>query len=207
MKRSEMQSAAPPCWPSGQFGVIIADPPWSYERSGVQGAAALHYPTMTDEDIYSLPVAEIASPDAVLLLWATWPKLTEAMRVVSAWGFEYVTGMPWIKIQKCHPTLWGEWDMKPQYGTGFWVRGASEPILICRRGKVSPPQNGFVGLIAPNIRHSRKPDSLHEYAEALPGPRLELFARRPRDGWTVWGNEVEANDNAYSSRVSAAKEG
>ena len=93
MKRSEMQSAAPLCWPSGQFGVIIADPPWSYERSGVQGAAALHYPTMTDEDIYNLPVADIARADAVLLLWATWPKLTEAMRVVTAWGFEYVTGI------------------------------------------------------------------------------------------------------------------
>jgi N6-adenosine-specific RNA methylase IME4 len=29
-----------------------------------------------------------------------------------------------------------------------------------------------------------------------PGPRLELFARRARPGWTVWGNEVEANDQA-----------
>jgi len=73
------------------------------------------------------------------------------------------------------------------------VRGASEPILICKRGNAKPPTNGFVGLIAPNIRHSRKPDNLHEYAEALPGPRLELFARLARPGWTVWGNEVEAN--------------
>jgi N6-adenosine-specific RNA methylase IME4 len=162
---------------------------------------------MTTEDICAMPVSSVAHADAVLLLWATWPCLPDAMAVIHAWGFEYVTGMPWIKLAKCEQDLWGEWNMRPQYGTGFWVRGCSEPILICRRGNVKPPTNGFVGLIAPNVRHSRKPDNVHEYAEALPGPRLELFARRARPGWTVWGNEVEANPTGQPRAVSARSVG
>ena len=72
------------------------------------------------------------------------------------------------------------------------MRGCSEYVLVGRRGKVSPPRlKGFLGLLSPNLRHSRKPDSVHEIAEALPGPYLELFGRRPRKGWTVFGNEVK----------------
>ncbi len=176
------------------FRVIVADPPWSYRNAGVEGSAAGEYPTMTTDDICAMPVSGVAHDDAVLLLWATWPCLTDAMRVIDAWGFKYVTGMPWIKVVKCQQDLWGEWDIRSQWGIGFWVHGVSEPILVCKRGNAKPPEQRFVGLIAPNIRHSRKPDNLHEYAEALPGPRLELFARRDRPGWTVWGNEVEANN-------------
>jgi N6-adenosine-specific RNA methylase IME4 len=70
------------------------------------------------------------------------------------------------------------------------VRGCSEFVLIGRRGNVSPPAGDVVGLLSENFGHSRKPDSLHEYAELLPGPYLEMFARRPRAGWDVWGNQV-----------------
>jgi N6-adenosine-specific RNA methylase IME4 len=78
------------------------------------------------------------------------------------------------------------------YGVGYWVRGCSEFVFIARRGHVSPPsQEGFLGLMSPNLQHSRKPDSVHVLAESLPGPYLELFARRPRDGWDTFGNEVE----------------
>ena len=62
--------------------------------------------------------------------------------------------------------------------------------MIGKRGSPPPPPNGFIGLLSPNLQHSRKPDSIYEYAEALPGPRLEMFARRPRTGWHVFGNEV-----------------
>lgn len=156
---------------------------------------------MTTADICALSVSSVAHADAVLLLWATWPCLIDAMRVVSAWGFEYVTGLPWVKMQKCQSDLWGEWNMRPQYGTGFWVRGASEPILICKRGNAKPPNNGFVGLIAPNVRHSRKPDSLHEYGEALPGPRLELFARRALIGLVWVTKSTENPSNSLSKNL------
>ncbi len=175
-----------------RYGTIIADPPWSYRNAGCRGAAENHYPVMSIDDICRLPIAELADSDCALLLWATWPQLEEAMRVIQAWGFEYVTGMPWIKIVgDPTPTLFGEFHIKPQYGIGFWVRGASEPLLIARRGNAKPPTGGWIGLLSENLQHSRKPDNLYEYAECLPGPYLELFARRKRDGWDSWGNEVK----------------
>ena len=46
-------------------------------------------------------------------------------------------------------------------------------------------------VIAPRGEHSAKPAAVHEGIEALvAGPYVELFARAPRDGWAVWGNEV-----------------
>ena len=175
----------------GPYRTIIADPPWSYNNNSTRGAALNHYPTMTDDAICALPVGDLAAPDAILLLWATWPKLVEAQRVIAAWGFEYVTGFPWIKIQGApRRNLWDEYEYRPQFGVGFWVRGCSEPLLVARRGVVSPPVDDQIGLISENFRHSRKPENLYNYAERLPGPYLELFARRPRAGWDVWGNEI-----------------
>ena len=175
-----------------KYGCIIVDPPWSYERDGVRGAARAQYPTMTDAAIYALPVVGLAAKDAILLLWATWPKLAEAMGVIRAWEFTYLTGFPWIKITGLpRLDLFGEIDIRPQYGVGYWVRGCSEPLLIARRGNVSPPDRGWVGLLSRNLRHSRKPDDLYAYAESLPGPYLELFARRTRPGWDCVGDAID----------------
>ena len=42
--------------------------------------------------------------------------------------------------------------------------------------------------------HSRKPISFYRILEAnTPEPRLELFARRKREGWDSWGNEIESD--------------
>lgn len=176
---------------SSLYSTILADPPWAYANAGCRGAAANHYPTMTLSQISALPVSDMAAKNAVLLLWATWPQLCEGLEVIKAWGFEYITGFPWIKIigdpSKTH---WGEWNIKPQYGVGFWVRGCSEALLVARRGKVSPPINGFIGLLSENFSHSRKPENIYHYAEQLNGPYLELFARRKRLGWDSWGNQL-----------------
>lgn len=174
-----------------RYGVILADPPWDYDQANVEGAAARQYPTMTLDELCALPVSQLAAPDAVLLLWATWPKLDEAcLPLLKAWGFSYVTGFPWVKVTSVAQSFWGELEIKVPYGIGFWARGCSEPLLIGRRGNVSPPSNGFIALLSPNLYHSRKPDDIYAYAEALPGPYLELFARRHRPGWDVWGNQV-----------------
>lgn len=177
-----------------KYATLIADPPWQYRNRGVEGSADSEYPTMTTGEICALPVSALAADDAVLLLWATWPMLlADAPKVIAAWGFEYVTGFPWVKLSgDPRRNLYGEWEYKPQYGTGFWVRGCTEPVLVCRRGNAKPEDAGnFCGIVSENFHHSRKPENLYEYAEAHPGPRCELFARRPRVGWTTWGNEVE----------------
>jgi len=105
------------------YKVILADPPWNYANAGCRGAAENHYPTMTLKEICALPIESMAADDSILLLWATWPQLQEGLEVVKAWGYDYVTGFPWIKIVG-DPTMnfWGEWDIKPQYGVGFWVQ-------------------------------------------------------------------------------------
>ncbi len=175
-----------------KYGVILADPPWQYARSGVEGSAAGQYSTMTVADICALPVADIAADDCVLLEWCTWPQMQEGLRVMNAWGFGYVTGFPWVKVTDVSMTLWGQLTIDVPYGIGFWTRGASEYVLIGRKGNVSPPTDGFIGLLSPNLAHSRKPDSLHQYAESLPGPYVELFARRARKGWDIWGNQVSS---------------
>lgn len=176
-----------------QFGVILADPPWNYANAGCRGAAENHYPTMSVDEICGLPIATLANENCVLLLWTTWPQLQEGLQVIKAWGFNYITGFPWVKItSKPSQTQWGDWKIEPQYGVGFWIRGCTEPLLIARRGKVSPPTDGLIGLLSENYRHSRKPENIYHYAETLPGPYLELFARRLRLGWNSWGNEALA---------------
>ena len=72
--------------PKEKFSIIYADPPWRYEQKNRQGSAELHYPTMSIEEICSLPVADLAAKDSVLFLWATFPQLPEALKVIKAWG-------------------------------------------------------------------------------------------------------------------------
>ena len=168
-----------------RYGVIVADPPWRYDFSiDKRDSIEDHYQTMTIESICSMPVQKIAAENSVCLLWGTWPKMPWASLVLESWGFEHVTGFPWVKMNSDGLSLY--------YGMGHWVRGCSEFVVIGRRGNVSPPRlEGFLGLMSPNLQHSRKPDDIYEIAEALPGPYLELFARRSRDGWHSFGNEVE----------------
>lgn len=174
-----------------RYGVIIADPPWAYRVSRMRGVAEEFYTVMTDEDIAAMPVESLAADDCVLLLWATWPKLPIALDVMAAWSFDYVTGIPWVKTTSKSINDEMASDVTLSYGVGFWFRGVSEVMLLGRRGKPTKPSLNFAGILSPSFKHSRKPDSVHQIAEAMPGPYLELFARRSRPGWTVFGNEIQ----------------
>ena len=147
---------------------------------------------MATEQICSLPVGELDDENSVLFLWCTWPLLSDGFKVISAWGFDYITGMPWVKIVgRPKESLFGGLEIKPQYGTGFWIRGCSEPLMIARKGKPEPCTRDFCGIISPNFQHSRKPENLYEMAENCSPPYLELFARREKRGWDCFGNEVD----------------
>lgn len=178
-----------------KYRVIIADPPWRYGGGGesFRGSAEHHYPTVTPQELGEIPVKDWADPaGCVLLLWSTWPMLPTALGLIGAWGFEYVTGFPWLKLQGAPQlTLEGGWSYRPSYGVGFWARGCSEMVLVARRGNPAPPPLNFVGILSERFEHSRKPENLYEYAESMPGPYLELFARRARAGWDAWGNEIQ----------------
>ncbi len=173
-----------------RFGLLYADPPWVWEVYSPNGRTLdQHYGQMTAAQIATLPIAELAAEDSVLLLWTTWPRLLNSIQVIEAWGFEYKTlGFLWVKT-----TLKGV-----HWGNGYWTRSNSEPCLLATRG--APHRMAFDVhqvvdvpeiVTTPVGAHSVKPSEVHERIErGFPGPYLELFARKPRPGWTVWGDEI-----------------
>ena len=175
--------------PDEVFNVVYADPAWEYNNTGLNGAAEHHYSTMSIEDIYGLPqqLNLRVADNAVLFLWATNPLLLEALECIRRWGFTYKTNLVWVKTELVKP------------GVGWYVRGRHELLLIATRGSFTPlserisPPIGSV-LEAPIQEHSRKPDDVYAIIERL-YPEcnyVELFARRAREGWTAWGDEVGA---------------
>ena len=125
-------------------------------------------------ELCALPVADLAAPDSALFLWATFPQLPEALRLIQAWGFTYKSvAFVWLKQNRKSPGWF--------YGLGFWTRGNAEVCLLATRG-----------------HPKRQAANVHQFIispiEALMGdlPRVELFARQTPPGWDVWGNEVES---------------
>jgi N6-adenosine-specific RNA methylase IME4 len=163
--------------------VILADPPWRYSFSRSKSRKVEnHYPTMSVSDIEALNVAGVAAADSILFLWATAPKLREALSVMDAWGFQYVTQAVWDK---------------GLIGMGYYFRGQHELLLVGRRGNPGvPAQSARVSSVIQSRRgrHSSKPVAVYGIIEAMypTAKRLEMFARSARAGWDVWGNEVES---------------
>ena len=173
------------------FNVVLADPPWEYGNSGVNGAASNHFPPMSTPDMYDfLERSNIQVADnAVLFMWGTAPLLKDAMQLVDAWGFNYKTMGIWHKLRK-------------QPGTGFYARIDHEYYLIATRGSMLPTATPIPCIssviTAPTQEHSRKPVQLHEDIEALyPGcNKIEIFARSQREGWVTYGNETNKFEEA-----------
>lgn len=179
----------------GRFNVIYADPPWQYKDAGCNGAAEAHYTTMNLSDIKALQIGNLAAPDAVLFLWATYPMLQEAFAVIDAWGFKYKSiAFQWVKTYK--PKADG--TSQPFFGLGRWTRGNTEPCLLATRGKPHRIDKAISQLIveevvvSPLTRHSAKPSEVRDRIVRLMGdvPRIELFARERTAGWHAWGNEL-----------------
>lgn len=181
--------------PAGPFGAILADPPWHYvtwSAAGTGRSAEQHYQTMSREQIQAMPVGDVAAADCVLFLWATWPTLRDAWEVIEAWGFTYKTAaFDWMKADVRQIDMFRD-DADGQVGLGHWTRSNTEPCLLATRGNPKRLSAAVrMAVIEPRREHSRKPDCVHERIERLvAGPYLELFARRERPGWTVWGNET-----------------
>jgi N6-adenosine-specific RNA methylase IME4 len=191
--------------PAGKFRVVYADPPWKYgdERGGSATAiggdasrsdssAADKYPTMPTDKICEFTdetgrhVSDLAHADAVLFMWATFPLIEDAMRVIPAWGFKYKTAIVWHKQRS---------------NVGNYHDASCELLMICTRGscpieideRVSQMQSIARG------RHSAKPEEFRALIDRLypSGPAVELFRRGEPiktdiRTWTVWGNEAKS---------------
>lgn len=196
-----------------QYGVIYADPPWKYTMRSEKGYAKspeAHYDTMAFDAMAAMrdDILFASSPDCVLFMWTTWPAhpesntdlLQQSLDLMKLWGFQRKTGGCWNKTTA---------NGKQHFGTGYIMRGASEPFIIGTRGnpkiKNKSTRNSiFTGDVPDNFNdlgititakardHSQKPDEMTVLLENLfDGPYLELFSRTERPNWTVWGNETD----------------
>lgn len=181
----------------GGYSIIYADCPWNYDDQNCNGAAEQQYRTLTFAQLCSMPVRHIAAQNSALFLWATYPKIQDALNLIPYWGFEFKSyAFDWIKLR----------GGRPQMGLGRWTRGASEVCLLAVRGKPQRQDKGVRQLLetivndhehenilyAPATRHSQKPPEVRERIVQLMGdlPRLEMFARERAVGWDCWGNET-----------------
>ncbi len=184
-EKSKNLADVPP--PSGLYRCIVADPPWPEiikTGTGDRSKAEKEYPTMGLDAIKGLGetfIQDIADTNSHLFLWATNFTLPYAFEVMKAWGFEYRTMLTWGK---------------ENIGLGYYFRGQTEHVLFGTKG-TAPLQVHDIGTLftGEKTQHSSKPDTFFSIVEkASYRPYIELFARKPREGWSVWGNESEGND-------------
>lgn len=201
--------------PAGPFQVISADPPWPYDNTVSGASAEDHYRTMSMEDLIGMGpmVWEAASADAALFMWVTGPFMPEAVRLIGAWGFRYVTvAFVWVKVGKTDVDLSATPPSRevvlmperngspggprfPRYGRGNYTRPGCEYVLLGTRGSVAVPKSDVAQVLfseLPGGEHSSKPNEVAARIERMypKASRLELFSRRERTGWTMWGDQA-----------------
>ena len=182
-------------FPDKKYSILLCDPPWDYENWNKKWHqehaesrwAGRKYDLMPAEDIYALPVNEIAATNSVLFLWTISTMLPVALKVIEAWGFKYKTvGFVWVKKNKIADSFF--------MGMGFWTRSNAEICLLAVKGKPLPRVSRSVHQIvySPVRGHSQKPSEVRGKIVELLGdlPRIELFARDQEEGWDVWGEEA-----------------
>lgn len=163
---------------------VVADPPWSPTLGSTwktattdKGRPQKHYATLALSEIEAHRPTTAAQ--AHLWLWCLNQHLDWGYRIARAWGFEPVNMLTWCK---------------PGLGVGRFQCN-TEQVLLCRKG--SRHGNPFgqtrgTWFTWPRGRHSEKPADFYRKVEAVsPGPYLEMYARRVRDDWTAWGNEIQ----------------
>jgi N6-adenosine-specific RNA methylase IME4 len=193
-----------PKLPNKKFDVIYADPPWDYngklqfDKSSTDAehinltkkifvsSAAFKYPTLKTDELMRLPVRDIAKNDCLLFMWTSNPHLAQAVELGRAWGFEY-------------KTVAFVWD-KMNHNPGQYTLSNCELCLVFKRGKIPRPRgarNVRQLVRSPRREHSEKPIEVIEAIEKMfpTQERIELFARRKIDGWSVWGLDVFEENN------------
>lgn len=168
--------------PTGEYRTLVIDPPWPMKKidraSYAQQGIALDYHTMELDEIAQLPIAKLALSDGChVYLWVTQKFLPEGLALFEGWGVRYQCALTWVKPSGFTPFSW-------MYNT--------EHVLFGRVGSLDLLRQGLkLSFEAPVLRHSQKPDRFYELVTAAsPEPRLDMFARREREGFTAWGDEV-----------------
>lgn len=175
------------------YKCIVSDPPWDFSDKlpGKGRGAEKYYKTLSVDELSHLRLPIIAN-DAHLFMWRVAAMQREALDVIRMWGFTVKSELVWVK-----KTI----NDKQHMGMGRHVRMSHEICLICTKGKGAGILNHSTRSVfeAPVGRHSEKPDKFYEIVESLvPGPRLELFARKQRIGWHCIGDQLTENPSTLS---------
>ncbi len=173
-----------------KYRTILIDPPWPQGISGEwkkhKAAKALPYPTMTLDQIKAMKIGELAEEGCHIWLWTTNQYLRDAFDVMKGWGFKYLTTITWVKPSGC-----GNWFVSR---TQYCLFGYKNK---CQFNKSRYKPNVFFSNLPK--RHSEKPEEFYKLIESISDKdRLEIFARKKRKGWDVWGNEVDSDINIKS---------
>jgi N6-adenosine-specific RNA methylase IME4 len=168
----------------GLFDVISVDPPWPYEGENkkitsfdaVGRRVANPYPEMSINEIKNIEMPLMH--DSIVLLWTTHKFLPDSFDILKEWGLDYKATLVWNK---------------EKIGMGAWFRMQCEFCLVGIKGKPYWENTTFRDILnEPRREHSRKPDSFFEMIEKITmGRRLEYFSREKREGWEVFGNDIE----------------
>lgn len=198
-----------------KYHTILADPPWPYHSpkavvgNGGRGSANVehiiqvdverHYHTMSIQQMEELPIKDMCEDNAHLYLWTTNSFMVEAHDIARSWGFMPKTILTWVKTKNSE-------IVEPSMKTGYWYRSATEHIVFCVKGKLRLSGKATpTAFLLPRLPHSVKPDFFYDLIESQsPGPYLELFARRVRDGWSSWGDEIESNVILHENKTDAS---
>ena len=210
-------------FPKEKYDIIVVDPPWPIKKlthKARPNQTKMDYETMSLKDITDLPIQTLTTGNSWCFLWTTQKFLFGSKTILEKWGFHYLLCMTWKKVA-------GRSEGMPLFGfrwnSEFILVGNQSKILLWVKGKPLI-KTCFEGI---NIRHSQKPSEFYEAITLLGKTRIDIFARNPRKGWDVWGNEISElpsqpstagyrNSPLYSSRCpspegepssSARKEG
>ena len=163
-----------------RYKTILIDPPWKYGKGWKTGGAGLRYSLMSLEEIMKLPIENLSQKNSHLYLWTPNSLVPSALSVMKVWGFKFKTILSWAKERSIF---------------GYYFKGQTEQLLFGVRGKLGPKDRHQTTLLkGKNIIHSKKPIMSYEVIKKVSTPpRVELFARNKRKGWSVWGNEVKSD--------------
>jgi len=190
--------------PAGPFQTVVADPPWPFKDRlpGKGRGAAKHYETMETWEIAAMApdVKQAAADNAHLYLWTPNAFVRDAWGIAESWGFAPKTLITWVKVtehaiekardhQYEFDNAWEALNMAGvvRIGMGRGYRNVTEHVIVATRGKAPMIRTNQPNVFfAPRQAHSRKPDIFYHIVQSMsPGPHLELFAGRPREGWTT----------------------
>ena len=162
-----------------KFGCIYADPPWQYDNQATRASSNKHYHTMSIDDLCNLPISKLASKKCHLHLWTTNAFIFDVPKILKTWEFHYKSIFVWVK---------------PQMGIGNYWRVSHEFLITAIKAgsETFRDKSQMSWILTDRLSHSTKPEEVAQKIEKVsPGPFLELFARRTRQNWTCWGNEIE----------------